>query len=190
MSKESVSSLNEHLINTTSKQHSTPRQPSEVLLSKPKDPIPKEDRSNAVYQLNCKACNTVYMGETMRTLNIRAEEHITAIKSSLQVKGVTLQSTAGNTTMTLTGSIRKCWTLRKTGKQEPSRRQSTQKKTSIISVEYPSNYQIFGNQKYGKARQRKQPPKPQHHQTESTMVCQQVRFYTGPKPKSTNQKRP
>ena len=72
--------------------------------------------------------------------------------------------------MTLTGNIRKCWTLRKTGKQEPSRRQSTQKKTSIISVEYRSNYQIFGNQYYEKAKQRKQPPKLQHHQTESTKV--------------------
>ena len=56
------------------------------------------------------------MGETKQTLNIRAEERITA--SSLQVKGVTLQSTAGNTIMTLTGNIRKYWILRKTGKQE------------------------------------------------------------------------
>ena len=47
--------------------------------------------------------------------------------------------------MTLTWDIRKCWTLRKTGTQEPSRRQSTQKKKSIISImEYPSSYQIFG----------------------------------------------
>ena len=81
-SKDSVSSLNEHLINTISKQHSTPRQLSEGLLSKPKDPIPKEDRNNAIYQLNCKDCEAVYMGETKRTLNIRAEEHITAIKSA------------------------------------------------------------------------------------------------------------
>ena len=52
-SKESsVSILNEPLISTTSKQHSTPR---------PKDPIPKEDRNNAVYQLNCKDCEAVYV---------------------------------------------------------------------------------------------------------------------------------
>ena len=57
-------------------------------------------------------------------------------------------------------------------------------------MEYPSNYQIFGNQYYEKAEQRKQPPKLQHHQTESTKVCQQVWFHTGPQPKSTNQKRP
>ena len=113
------------------------------------------------------------MGETKRTLNKRAEEHITAIKSE-----------------TLTGNIRKYWTLRKNGKQEPSRSRSTQKKTSIISMEYSSNYQIFGNQYYEKAMQRKQPPKLQHHQTDSTKVRQQVWFHTGLQPKSTNQKRP
>ena len=42
--------------------------------------------------------------------------------------------------MTLNGNVRKYWALRKTGKQESSRRQSTQKKTSIISMKYPSNY--------------------------------------------------
>ena len=92
--------------------------------------------------------------------------------------------------MTLTGNIRKCWTLRKTEKQETSRRQSTQKKTSIISMEYPSNYQIFGNHYYEKAKQRKQLPKLQHHETESTKVRQQIWFHIVPQPKSTNQKRP
>ena len=43
---------------------------------------PKEDRNNAVYQFNCKDCEAVYVGETMRTMNIRAESHITAIKSA------------------------------------------------------------------------------------------------------------
>ena len=52
------------------------------LLSKPKDHIPKEDRNNAVYQLNCKDCKTIHVGETKRTLNIRAKEHITAMKSA------------------------------------------------------------------------------------------------------------
>ena len=111
------------------------------------------------------------MGETKRTLNITAEEHITAIKSASNTQSQgTLQSTAGNTIMTLTGNIRKYWTLRKIGKQKPSRSQSTQKRTSIISMEYPSNCQIFGNQYYEKAKQRKQLPKLQHHQTESAKV--------------------
>ena len=109
---------------------------------------------------------------------------------SSYIKRVTLQSTAGNTIMTLTGNIRKYWTLRKTGKQEPSRSQSTQKRMSIISMEYPSNCQIFGNQYYEKTKQRKQPPKLQHHQTESAKVCNRVWFRTGPNSKSTNQERP
>ena len=86
--------------------------------------------------------------------------------------------------MTLTKNTRKYWTLRKTGKQKPSRSQSTQKKTSIISMEYPSNCQISRNQYYEKAKQRKQPPKLQH-QAESAKVCQRVWFCTGAHPKST-----
>ena len=174
-SKDSASSLNDHSIGTTSKQHSTPRQPSEVYLSKPTDHIPKEDRNNAVYQLNCKDCEAVYVGETKRTLNIRAEEHITAIKSPSK-KSHTAEHCCTN--MTLTGNIRKYWTLRKIGKHLPSRSQSTQRKTSIISIEYPSNCQISGNQYYEKAKQRKQPPKLQHHQTDSAKVRQPVWFRT------------
>ena len=75
--------------------------------------------------------------------------------------------------MTLTGNIIKYWTLRKTGKQEPSRSQSTQKKTSTYQWN-PSIYQIFRNQNYEKAKQRKQQPKLQHLQTKSAKVRQQV----------------
>ena len=117
LSEQLKGALNKHNLKATFYTQTTLRS----LLSKPKDHIPKEDRNNAVYQLNCKGCEAVYVGETKRTLNIRAEEHITAIKSAS--KKVTLQSTAGNTIMTLTGNIRKYWTLRKIGKQEPSRSQ-------------------------------------------------------------------
>ena len=54
------------------------------LLSKPKDPTRKEDRNNVIYQLDCKHCETVYVGETKRTLNIRTNEHISAVKSASQ----------------------------------------------------------------------------------------------------------
>ena len=77
-----MSSLNEHSISTTSKQHSTPRQCSEVYYQNQRTPYQKEDRNNAVHQLNCKDCEAENMGETKRTLNITAEEHITAIKSA------------------------------------------------------------------------------------------------------------
>ena len=70
--------FNKHNIKGTFCTHTTLRS----LLSKPKDPIPKEDRNNAAYQPNCKDCEAIYVGETKRTLNIRAEEHITAIKST------------------------------------------------------------------------------------------------------------
>ena len=54
------------------------------FLSKPIDPIPKEDRNNVIYQLNCKDCEAVYVGETKRSLNIRTNEHISAVKSASQ----------------------------------------------------------------------------------------------------------
>ena len=78
LSEQLKPALNKHNIKATFYTQTTLRS----LLSKPKDPIPKEDRNNAVYQLNCKDCEAVYVGETKRTLNIRAEEHITAIKTA------------------------------------------------------------------------------------------------------------
>ena len=70
-------------ISTTSKLHSTHLTTLKSLLSKPKDPIPKEDR-NVIYQLDCKNCEAVYVGETKRNLNIRTNEHISAVKSASQ----------------------------------------------------------------------------------------------------------
>ena len=78
LSEQLKRALNKHNIKATFYTQTTLRS----LLSKPKDPIPKEDRNNAIYQLNCKDCEAVYVEETKRTLNIRAEEHITAIKSA------------------------------------------------------------------------------------------------------------
>ena len=78
LSEQLKRALNKHNIKATFYTQTTLRS----LLSKPKDHIPKEDRNNAVYQLNCKDCEAVYVGETKRTLNIRAEAHITAIMSA------------------------------------------------------------------------------------------------------------
>ena len=78
LSEKLKQALNKHNIKATFYTQTTFRS----LLSKPKDPIPKEDRNNAVYQLNCKDFEALYVGETKRTLNIRAEEHITTIKSA------------------------------------------------------------------------------------------------------------
>ena len=77
VSEQLKRTLNKHNIKATFYTKTT----FKSLLSKPKDPIPKEDRNNAVYQLNCKDCKAIYVGETKPKLNIRAEENITAIKS-------------------------------------------------------------------------------------------------------------
>ena len=73
ISEQLKRALNEHKIKATFYTKTTLRS----LLSKP-----KEDRSNAVYQLNCNDCEAIYVGETKRTLNIRTEEYITSIKSA------------------------------------------------------------------------------------------------------------
>ena len=78
VSEQLKRALNKHNIKATFYTQTTLRS----LLSKPKDPIPKEAMNNAVYQLNCKDCEAVYVGETKRTLYIRAKEHITDIKSA------------------------------------------------------------------------------------------------------------
>ena len=122
------------------------------------------------------------MGETKRTLNIRAEEHITAIKSASKRSHTAEHCWKYNHDFD--------WEHKKVLDFEKNWRQYTQKKTSIISMEYPSNYQIFGNQYYEKAKQRKQLPKLQHHQTEFTKVGQKLWFHRGPQPKLTNQTRP
>ena len=178
--KESVSSLNKHNIKATFYTQTTLRS----LLSKPKDPIPKEDRNNAVYQLNCKHCEAVYVGETKRTLNIRAEQHITTIKSASKRSHTAEHCWKYN--HDFHWEHKKVLDVEKNWKTRTIK--EAQKKTSIISMEYPSNYQIFANQYFKKAKQRKQLPKLQHSQTESTKVRQQVWFHTSPKPKSANQK--
>lgn len=44
-------------------------------LSKLKDSIPIQNRTNVVYKINCKNCTKKYIGETGRELNIRLKEH-------------------------------------------------------------------------------------------------------------------
>ena len=44
-------------------------------LVHPKDATPKEKRTGAIYQINCKDCDGVYIGETARALGVRVEEH-------------------------------------------------------------------------------------------------------------------
>ena len=60
LSEQLKRAFNKHNIKATFYTETTLRS----LLSKPKDHIPKDDRNNAVYQLNCKDCEAVYVGET------------------------------------------------------------------------------------------------------------------------------
>ena len=129
------------------------------------------------------------MGETKRTLNMRAEGHITAINS------------AGKRTH----SAEHCWKYNhdfnwehKTVLDFEKNWKTTTIKEAICSEEneHPINGISFMLPniwkpilRESKAKQRKQPPKLQHHQTESTKVRQQVWFHTGTQQKSTNQKR-
>ncbi len=45
------------------------------LLMQPKDPLPHFLRSDIVYRVGCKGCNTYYVGETRKTLQGRIREH-------------------------------------------------------------------------------------------------------------------
>ena len=40
-----------------------------------KDVIPKEDRKGVVYEVSCKDCSGQYVGETLRTMAVRMQEH-------------------------------------------------------------------------------------------------------------------
>ena len=49
------------------------------ILKKPKDKIGKEDNRGIVYQIRCKSCDSVYVGQTPRALKTRVKEHAKAI---------------------------------------------------------------------------------------------------------------
>ena len=112
------------------------------------------------------------MRETKRTLIIRAEEHITAIKSAS--KRSHIAEHCWKYSHDFDWEHKKVLDFEKNWKTRTIKEAIYSEETSIISMEYPSNYQIFGNQYYEKTKQRKQPPKLQHHQTESIKVRQQL----------------
>jgi len=49
-------------------------------LSKPKDPIEKQQQTGVVYSIPCNECDTVYIGETKRALRTRQKEHQAAVR--------------------------------------------------------------------------------------------------------------
>jgi hypothetical protein len=45
------------------------------LFTNAKDKVPKQNKSNVVYEFTCPKCNNSYMGKTDRTLLERVKEH-------------------------------------------------------------------------------------------------------------------
>ncbi|XP_057291948.1 uncharacterized protein LOC130614539 [Hydractinia symbiolongicarpus] len=50
-------------------------------LSKPKDKINLEEQNNVVYEIPCKDCDAVYIGETKRKFKQRVQEHMRAVRN-------------------------------------------------------------------------------------------------------------
>ena len=51
------------------------------LFRKPKDVINFEQKRGLVYQISCRDCNAVYVGETGRSVRTRKREHADAVKT-------------------------------------------------------------------------------------------------------------
>ena len=49
------------------------------IFSKPKDPVPKEQKSDAIYSIPANDCNQEYIGQTKRQFGTRLKEHQKAV---------------------------------------------------------------------------------------------------------------
>ena len=52
-----------------------------LLFRKPKDDINFEQERGLVYQISCRDCNAVYVGETRRSVRTRKREQADAVKT-------------------------------------------------------------------------------------------------------------
>ena len=50
-----------------------------LIFAKPKDPVPKEQNSDAIYSIPCNDCNQEYIGQTKRQFGSRLREHQKAV---------------------------------------------------------------------------------------------------------------
>ena len=53
-----------------------------------KNRLPEEKKRSVVYQVPCKGCDQVYIGETKRNLNIRLAEHRQAVRRGDDKNGI------------------------------------------------------------------------------------------------------
>ena len=51
------------------------------LLCKPKVRVAREDKNNIVHEINCSNCETVYFGESKRSLKSRSHEHKRSVRN-------------------------------------------------------------------------------------------------------------
>ena len=63
--------LNSHNVKVAQK----PFQTLGHIFAKPKDPVTKEQRTDAIYSIPCNDCDNEYIGQTKRQFGTRLKEH-------------------------------------------------------------------------------------------------------------------
>ena len=84
-----IEGLSERLNKICSKRninvvYSVKNQNNYKLIIKGKDNLPKNDRINLVYKIECDNCPTVYVGQTKRKISSRIREHFNNISHRSQ----------------------------------------------------------------------------------------------------------
>ena len=51
------------------------------IFRKSKDPIDFEEKRGLVYQISCRDCDAIYIGETGRSVKTRKREHVGAVRN-------------------------------------------------------------------------------------------------------------
>ena len=67
-----------------------------LFLVKVKQKMPEEKKKEVVYQVPCKDCCKVYIGETKRTLKTRISEHKQAVKKGNEKNGIAVHAHTTN----------------------------------------------------------------------------------------------
>ena len=73
-----------------------PQSTLKQLLVKVKQKMPEEKKKEVVYQVPCKDCRKVYIGETKRTLKTRISEHKQAVKKGDEKNGIAVHAHTTN----------------------------------------------------------------------------------------------
>ena len=68
-------SLNSHNVKVAQKPFRTLGH----IFAKPKDPVTKEQRTDAIYSIPCNDCDNEYIGQTKRQFGTRLKEHQKAV---------------------------------------------------------------------------------------------------------------